>query len=57
MIAATYSARDATMFGGLTSYGPSQAEVHRQAGVHTGRVLNGAIRQSYLLCSQPSSPL
>jgi putative ABC transport system substrate-binding protein len=42
MIAASYSARDAAMFGGLTSYGPNQADVHRQAGVYTGRVLNGA---------------
>ena len=42
MIAASYSARDAVVLGGLMSYGPNQADVHRQAGVYTGRVLNGA---------------
>jgi putative ABC transport system substrate-binding protein len=42
MIAASYSARDAVVVGGLTSYGPNLADVHRQAGVYTGRVLNGA---------------
>jgi putative ABC transport system substrate-binding protein len=41
-IAASYSARDAVVLGGLTSYGPNLADVHRQAGVYTGRVLNGA---------------
>jgi putative ABC transport system substrate-binding protein len=41
-IAASYSGRDFVMLGGLMSYGPNQADVHRQAGVYTGRVLNGA---------------
>jgi ABC-type uncharacterized transport system substrate-binding protein len=41
-IAASYSARDTVVRGGLTSYGPNQAHVHRQAGVYAGRVLNGA---------------
>jgi putative ABC transport system substrate-binding protein len=42
MIAASYSARDFVVLGGLMSYGPNQVDVHRQIGVYTGRILKGA---------------
>ena len=41
-IAASYAFREFPVAGGLMSYGPNIADVYRQAGVYTARVLNGA---------------
>jgi putative tryptophan/tyrosine transport system substrate-binding protein len=41
-IAASYSARDFIVAGGLMSYGTDAADRWRQTGVYTGKVLNGA---------------
>jgi putative ABC transport system substrate-binding protein len=39
---ASYPFREFPMAGGLMSYGPNIADLYRQAGVYTARVLNGA---------------
>ena len=41
-IPASYSFADLARAGGLMSYGVDLADVHRQAGVYTGRILKGA---------------
>jgi putative tryptophan/tyrosine transport system substrate-binding protein len=41
-IPATYSLRDYAKAGGLMSYGTDLADVSRQVGVYTGRILKGA---------------
>jgi putative tryptophan/tyrosine transport system substrate-binding protein len=41
-IPASYAFRDFAVAGGLISYGANLLEVHRQAGVYAGRILNGA---------------
>jgi putative ABC transport system substrate-binding protein len=40
-IPASYAFRDFPLAGGLMSYGADLLDVHRQAGVYTGRVLKG----------------
>jgi ABC-type uncharacterized transport system substrate-binding protein len=36
-----YQVRDLTAAGGLASYAPSLADLYRQMGVYTGKVLKG----------------
>ena len=41
-IPASYAFRDFPLAGGLMSYGANLLDVHRQAGIYAGRVLDGA---------------
>jgi ABC-type uncharacterized transport system substrate-binding protein len=41
-IPAMYSVRESIEEGGLMTYGNDQADAYRRAGVHVGRILNGA---------------
>jgi ABC-type uncharacterized transport system substrate-binding protein len=40
-VPALYSFREAAEVGGLMSYGTNLSDAHRQAGVYTGRILEG----------------
>jgi putative ABC transport system substrate-binding protein len=48
-----YQVRDLTAAGGLISYGPSLADLYRQMGVYTGKVLKG-IHPAQLPVLQPT---
>jgi len=46
-IPTVYGVRESPLAGGLMSYGYSNADIYRLAGLHVARILRGRRRQTY----------